>query len=206
MSSVPLKKCPRELKVVILFSAASRCRPAAGRKMLFTFVVQLRLISSPGLRANSCRHMWVVLIVSKAEAGVNAHIRYGALFKKQMEACRHPQKTGYGQQIWLLLAEIFAEFTVSVFWNPQPMKGNHLRMDIGSKQHLNIGCRLQEKNKNLAKATTKKKHFRGVRNITCAQKGIVICSYCPGKWFSSVTQTEEIGTSNNLGWRKRVDR
>lgn len=92
MSSVPLKKCPRELKVVILFSAASRCSPAAGRKMLFTFVVQLRLISSPGLRANSCRHMWVVLIVSKAEAGVNAHIRYGPLFEKQMEASRPPQK------------------------------------------------------------------------------------------------------------------
>lgn len=109
--------------------------------------------------------MWVVLIVSKAEAGVNAHIRYGALFKKQMEARRHPQKTGYGQQIWLLLAEIFAEFTVSGFWNPQPMKGNHLRMDIGSKQHLNIGCRLQEKTKTRQKQQQQKKSILGVCEI-----------------------------------------
>lgn len=148
MSSALLPNCSWELKVVILFSAASRCSAAAGRKMLFTFVVQPRLISSPGLRANSCRHMWVVLIVSKAEAGVNAHIRLGPVLKEQMEADNSGGRS-YGQVEWLLLADIFAEFTV--FLNPQPMEGNHLRMDIGSKQHLNIGCRLQDRKENKAK-------------------------------------------------------
>lgn len=79
----------------------------------------------------------------------------GHFLKSRWKLADPHKKTGYGQQIWLLLAEIFAEFTVSVFWNPQPMKGNRLRMDIGSKQHLNIGCRLQQKNKNKAKEQKK---------------------------------------------------
>lgn len=94
----PLKKFLRELKDVILFSVASRCNLAAGRKMLFTFVVQLRLISFPGPRANSCRHMWVVLIVSKAEAGVNADIGYGALFEKQMVVDTHKKNRSQGNK------------------------------------------------------------------------------------------------------------
>lgn len=89
----------------------------------------------------------------------------GHFLKSRWKLADTHKKTGYGQQIWLLLAENFAEFTVSVFWNPQPMKGNRLRMDIGSKQHLNIGCRLQEKNKNKAKATKTKKSILGLCGI-----------------------------------------
>lgn len=67
------------------------------------------------------------------------------------------------RQFLLLFDDIFAEFTVAVFWNPQPMKGNHLRMDIGSKQQLNIGCRLQGK-KNKAKEKT---FYRECRKWNC---------------------------------------
>lgn len=192
MSSALQQNCPWEPKSSWFCSG---CSPAAGRKMLFTFVVQLRLISSPGLRANSCRHMWVVLIVSKAEAGVNAHIRYGPVLQKQMEACTKGRRSD-GKVIWLLLADIFAEFTVSVFWKPQAMKGSHLRMDIGSKQHLNIGCRLQNKK---TQTKRKRKHFSPVQNITCAQHGIVNCFYCI---VLGTGLTGEMGAWSDLGSRR----